>query len=55
MILYAWILYHPVGAVPLSGSNKLSRLDQAIAALEVTLAHHEWYEIYVASGQQGLR
>lgn len=55
VILYAWILYHPVGAVPLSGSNKLSRLDQAIAALEVTLAHHEWYEIYVASGQQVLR
>lgn len=54
-ILYAWIMYHPVGAVPLSGSNKLSRLDQAIAALDVTLAHHEWYEIYVASGQQVLR
>jgi len=54
-ILYAWIMYHPVGAVPLSGSNKLSRLEQAIAALDVTLAHHEWYEIYVASGQQVLR
>ncbi len=54
-IVYAWIMYHPVGAMPLSGSNRLSRLDNAIAALDVKLAHHEWYEIYVASGQQVLR
>lgn len=54
-IVYAWILYHPAGALPLSGSNKLERLDKAVAALDVKLAHHEWYEIYVASGQQVLR
>lgn len=54
-IIYAWLMYHPVGAVPLSGSNKLARLDLAIKALDVKLAHHEWYEIYVASGQQVLR
>lgn len=54
-IIYAWLMYHPVGAVPLSGSNKLERLDLAIKALDVKLKHHEWYEIYVASGQQVLR
>lgn len=54
-IVYAWILYHPAGALPLSGSNKLERLDKAAAALDVKLAHHEWYEIYTASGQQVLR
>lgn len=54
-IVYAWLLYHPVGAVPLSGSNKLERLDLALKALDVKLEHHEWYEIYVASGQQVLR
>lgn len=54
-IVYAWILYHPVGAMPLSGSNKLERLDHAIQALNVQLEHHEWYEIYVASGQKILR
>ncbi len=54
-ILYAWILYHPVGALPLVGSNKLHRLDHAIAALDVKLEHWEWYEIYTASGEKMLR
>lgn len=54
-IVYAWLLYHPVGAVPLSGSNKLERLDLAIRALDVKLEHYEWYEIYTASGQKVLR
>ena len=54
-IIYAWLMYHPVGAVPLSGSNKLNRLDLAVKALNVELEHYEWYEIYVASGQQVLR
>ncbi|MFV0361564.1 MAG: aldo/keto reductase [Suipraeoptans sp.] len=54
-IIYAWIMYHPVGALPISGSNKLARLDLAIKALDVELKHHEWYEIYAASGQQIIR
>lgn len=55
VIIFAWILYHPVGAMPISGSNKLSRLDLAIQALDVKLEHWEWYEIYTASGQKVLR
>ena len=39
----------------LSGSRNLSRLDLAVRALDVKLAHHEWYEIYTASGQQVIR
>mgnify|MGYP000444191292 CR=1 FL=1 len=31
-IIYAWIMYHPAGAVPISGSNRLDRLDTAIKA-----------------------
>lgn len=54
-ILYAWILYHPVGMLPLVGSNKLERLDHAVAALDVRLEHWEWYEIYLASGEKWLR
>lgn len=55
VIVFAWLLYHPVGAMPISGSNKLSRLDLAIQALDVQLEHWEWYEIYTASGQKKLR
>lgn len=54
-IVYAWLLYHPVKAMPISGSNKLERLSNAVKAFDVPLKHHEWYEIYTASGQQVLR
>ncbi len=54
-LVYAWIMYHPVGAMPLAGSSRLARLDNAIAALKVELEHAEWYELYVASGQKTLR
>lgn len=54
-IVYAWILYQPVHALPIVGSSKLSRLANAVKALEVTLDHSEWYEIYIASGQQILK
>lgn len=42
-------------AMPLVGSSKLERLDEAIAALDVKLEHVEWYELYVASKQKVLR
>lgn len=54
-LVYAWIMYHPVGAVPISGSGKLERLDSAIKALDVKLERSEWYELYVASGSQRIR
>lgn len=54
-IIYAWLMYHPVGAMPICGSRNISRMDKAVAALNVKLTHMEWYEIYVASGQQVLR
>jgi predicted oxidoreductase len=54
-IIYAWLLYHPVKALPISGSNKLERLDMAIRALQVKLEHWEWYKLYTTSGQQVLR
>ncbi len=54
-IIYAWLLYHPVKVLPISGSNKIYRLKNAVKALDVRLEHYEWYEIYTASGQQTLR
>ncbi len=54
-IVFAWLLYHPVKALPISGSSKIKRLKLAVDALNVALTHQEWYEIYTASGQQRLR
>lgn len=54
-IVYAWLLYHPMKAIPINGSRKLYRLDYAINALAIQLKHYEWFEIYTASGQQKIR
>jgi predicted oxidoreductase len=54
-IVYAWLLMHPVKGLIISGSQKLDRLKNAIAGLSVKLDLEEWYEIYLASGQQVLR
>ena len=54
-IVYAWLLKHPVKACVISGSQKISRLQNAVNALQINLELEEWYEIYGASGQQILR
>lgn len=54
-IIFAWLMYHPAGAMPIVGSQKPARADLAVKALDVKLEHYEWYEIYTASGQQALR
>ncbi|MDP2813051.1 MAG: aldo/keto reductase [Erysipelotrichaceae bacterium] len=54
-IVFAWHLYHPVKAIPISGSRKIKRLKNALAGLNIALTHEEWFEIYTASGQQRIR
>ena len=54
-IVYAWLLKHPVKGIVISGTQKISRLQNAINALQINLELEEWYEIYLASGQQILR
>lgn len=54
-IVYAWILNHPMNALPIVGSGKLPRLDEAIAALDLKLDRIDWFKVYRASGQQIIR
>ncbi len=54
-IVYAWILNHPVGCLPIVGSSKVERLQEAIDALDLKLEIRDWYHVYTASGQQILR
>lgn len=54
-VIYAWLLFHPAKMIPISGSNKIGRLEQAVKALDIRLEHWEWYWIYTASGDQILR
>lgn len=54
-IVYAWLMEHPMGALPIVGGQSLARLDEAIAALDLQLERPDWYRIYAASGQQKIR
>jgi Predicted oxidoreductase len=54
-IVYAWILNHPAGALPVVGSSRLERLMEAIDALDLQLDREDWYRVYTASGQQKIR
>ncbi len=54
-LVYAWLMYHPVQAMPICGSSNIARLQQAVQALDIKLDHADWYKIYTASGQQKLR
>lgn len=54
-LVYAWILKHPAGALPIVGSRQPERLDAAIAALDVEISRGDWFRLYAASGQQQIR
>ncbi|HTJ92159.1 MAG TPA: aldo/keto reductase [Pararobbsia sp.] len=48
-VVYAWILRLPSKPVVLTGSQRLSVLDDALAALGVTLSIQQWFSIYEAA------
>ncbi|MDO4322555.1 MAG: aldo/keto reductase [Lachnospiraceae bacterium] len=46
----AWIFRHPAKMQILSGTMKLSRLQEICRAEELVLTREEWYRIYLAAG-----
>jgi predicted oxidoreductase len=48
-IALAWLLRHPVGAVPVLGSGQIERIQRAVAALSLSLTREDWFEILEAS------
>lgn len=49
MIMYAWLLRHPVGIIPIIGSGKIERIKTAVEAMKIKLTRQQWFEIWVAS------
>lgn len=49
-IATAWILRHPAHMQVIAGSMRSSRIDEIIAACEITLSRQEWYRLYLAAG-----
>ena len=50
-IAIAWILRHPAKMQVLAGTMNPAHLRDFCDAVKVDLTHHEWYELYIASGK----
>ncbi|MDG0821807.1 MAG: aldo/keto reductase [Staphylococcus equorum] len=48
-IVMAWLNKHPATIMPVLGTHKIERIDEAIEGLEVTITDQEWFDIYTAS------
>jgi predicted oxidoreductase len=48
-VLYAWLLNHPANIMPIVGSGKKERIQNAINSLSITLDHDQWFEILQTS------
>ncbi len=48
-LLYAFVLKHPAGIVPVLGTTKLNRIKKAVEALEIDISKEDWYRLWCAS------
>lgn len=49
MVVYCWLLKHPVQMIPIIGTGKLDRIKNAVHALSLEMTIEQWYKIYTAS------
>lgn len=49
LLIYAWLLSHPSGIVPVLGTNRPERIKAAAGALELELELQDWFAIWSAS------
>lgn len=50
-VAIAWILRHPAKMQAIAGTMNAQHLKDICDATKVQLTHHEWYELYLASGK----
>ncbi len=48
-IIYSWLLKHPAHIIPIIGSGKISRIKNAVEALNIDMSIEQWLNIYIAS------
>lgn len=49
-IVVAWILRHPAHMQPVSGTMNAEHLKDSLKAADLDMTREEWYEIYLAAG-----
>ncbi|MDE2418477.1 MAG: aldo/keto reductase [Burkholderiales bacterium] len=45
-VAIAWLMHHPMGVIPVMGSNRLDRIAQFSSATRVPMDRQTWYELY---------
>lgn len=52
-IVYAWLLAHPSGIIPIIGTGKVSRIKSAAESVDIKLSRQQWFKILqAASGRE---
>ena len=54
VLAIAWLLQHPAGILPVTGTTKMERLTEVKEALNLQLDRQQWYSIYQASTGKSL-
>ncbi len=49
-VIYAWLLKHPVGMLPIVGTSNIERIRTAVEALNIDMSHEQWFRIYASIG-----
>ena len=47
-LAYAWLLAHPAGIIPVTGTTRLDRIHEAVRAKVIRLMREDWYRIWSA-------
>jgi len=51
-VAIAWLMHHPVGVLPVMGSNQLDRINTFAQACKVSMDRQTWFELYeLANGR----
>lgn len=48
-LIYAWLLHHPSGILPILGTQRLERIRGAIGALDLSISDEDWFKVWEAS------
>lgn len=48
-VFIAYLLKHPSGIIPVLGTTKIERLQQAREAININLSREDWFKLYIAS------
>lgn len=49
VILFSWLLRHPSGIFPVTGTSKSERIRKAVAAAEIQMNREDWYKLWTAA------